>query len=95
MNKQNLKPITWYNLSSERKTKSLSTVEEHSEKSEENSANLSVVIDVDDIEAEPCHMTTPGTCYQAAANHVNKSCDDENQSDTGSVSTPDTVILTG
>lgn len=70
-------------------------MEEQSEKSEENVPNTSVISDTDETEAEPGHMTSNGTFYQATANHVTKSCDDENQSDTGSVSTPDTVILTG
>ena len=83
-----------HNRSSERQTKALSTVEENSEKCEEGPDNIPF-IDTNEIESEANQIETSLSYDEAIVNHVIRSCDSESQSDTGSVSTPDTVILTG
>ena len=83
-----------YNRSKERQIKVLSTVDEKSEKSEEGPDNIPF-IDTNEIESEANQIEFSVSCDQAAAYHVIRSCDSESQSDTRSVSTPDTVILTG
>ena len=85
-----------YHRTKERQIKVLSTVEEKSEKSEAGSDNIPF-IDTNEIESEAirANQIEVSVSHDQSAYHVVKSCDSESQSDTQSVSTPDTVILTG
>ena len=81
-----------YHRNKERQIKVLSTVEEKSEGSD----NIPF-IDTNEIESEAirANQIEVSVSHDQSAYHVVKSCDSESQSDTRSVSTPDTVILTG